>query len=98
MHHSERAFRAHATGPQVKRRAGLTGSCSRGAGFGKGEKEGSKELPGQKESKCLLSLLPRHGVHREVYLLFYTAVKRVFVGVFVGVFPMLPCNIVTWTE
>ena len=30
-----------------------------------GEKEGSKGLPGHNFSKCLLSLLPRHGVHRE---------------------------------
>ena len=31
----------------------------------RGEKEGSKGLPGQNFSKCLLSLLPRHGVHRD---------------------------------
>ena len=66
MHQSERAFRAHATGPQVKRRAGLTGSCCRGAGHDEGEKEGSKGLPGQNFSKGLYSLLPRHGVHRDV--------------------------------
>jgi hypothetical protein len=47
VHHSEKAFRAHATGPQVKRRAGLTGSCCRGAGHKEGEKEGSKRLPAQ---------------------------------------------------
>ena len=41
-----------------------TGSCCRGAGHEEGEKEGSKGLPGQSFSKCLLSLLPRHGVHR----------------------------------
>ena len=29
-----------------------------------GEKEGSKGLPGQNFSKCLLSLFFRHGVHR----------------------------------
>jgi hypothetical protein len=64
VHQSERAFRAHATGPQVKRRAGLTGSYCRGAGHEEGEKEGSKGLPGQNSSKGLYSLLPRHGVHR----------------------------------
>ena len=64
MHQSERAFRAHATGPQLKRRAGRTGSCCRGAGHDEGEKDGSKGLPGQNFSKGLYSLLPRHGVHR----------------------------------
>ena len=64
MHHSERAFRAHATGQQVRRWAGLTGSCCRGAGHDEGEKEGSKGLPGQNFSKGLFSLLPRHGVQR----------------------------------
>ena len=42
MHHSERAFRAHEKGQQVRRRAGLTGSCCRGAGHDEGEKDGSK--------------------------------------------------------
>ena len=65
MHQSERAFRAHAKGQQVRRRAGLTGSCCRGAGHDEGEKDGSKGLPGQNFSKGLLSLLPRHGVHRD---------------------------------
>ena len=64
MHQSERAFWAHATGPQLKRRAGLTGSCCRGAGHDEGEKDGSKGLPGQNFSKGLLSLFTRHGVHR----------------------------------
>ena len=64
MHQSERAFRAHATGPQLKRRAGRTGSCCRGAGHDEGEKDGSKGLPGQNFSKGLLSLFTRHGVHR----------------------------------
>ena len=60
-------------------RKGVQGSCKRAAsqaaGRGyrivlqrsrprRGEKEGSKGLPGQNFSKCLLSLLPRHGVHR----------------------------------
>ena len=47
MYQSERAFYAHATGPQVKRRAGLTGSCCRGSGHDEGKKEGSKGLPGR---------------------------------------------------
>ena len=64
MHQSERAFRAHATGPQVKRWEGLTGSCCRGAGYDEGKKYGSKGLPGQNFSKGLLSLFTRHGVHR----------------------------------
>ena len=64
MHQSERAFRAHAKGQQVRRRAGLTGSCCRGAGHDEGGKDGSKGLPGQNFSKGLLSLFTRHGVHR----------------------------------
>ena len=63
-------------------RKGVLGSCNRpasqaagrayrivlcrGAGHEEGEKEGSKGLPRQNFSKCLLSLLPRHGVHREL--------------------------------
>ena len=66
MHQSERVFRAHAKGQQVRRRAGLTVSCCRGAGHDEGEREGSKGLPGQNSSKCLYSLFTRHGVHREV--------------------------------
>ena len=61
-------------------RKGVQGSCKRAASQAagrahrivlqrsrprRGEKEGSKGLPGQNLSKCLLSLLPRHGVHRE---------------------------------
>ena len=60
-------------------RKGVQGSCKRAASQAagrahrivlqrsrprRGEKEGSKGLPGQNFSKCLLSLLPRHGVHR----------------------------------
>ena len=47
MHQSERAFRAHATGPQVKRRAGLTGSCCRGAGHDEGRKRVRKGFQGR---------------------------------------------------
>ena len=60
-------------------RKGVQGSCNRAASQAagrayrivlqrsrprRGEKEGSKGLPGQNFSKGLLSLLPRHGVHR----------------------------------
>ena len=38
MHQSERVFRAHAKGQQVRRRAGLTGTCCRGAGHDEGRK------------------------------------------------------------
>ena len=56
MHRSERAFWAHATTPQVKRWAGLTGSCCRGAGHEEGEKEGSRGLPRQRFSKSTLCI------------------------------------------
>ena len=60
-------------------RKGVQGSCNRAATQAagrayrlvlqrsrprRGEKDGSKGLPGQNFSKGLLSLLPRHGVHR----------------------------------
>ena len=41
---------------------------TRGAGHEEGEKEGSKGLPGHNFYKCLLSLLPRHGVHRDAHM------------------------------
>ena len=65
-------------------RKGVQGSCKRAASQAAGrahrivlqrsrprrggEKEGSKGLPGQNFSKCLLSLLPRHGVHRDRFI------------------------------
>jgi hypothetical protein len=47
VHQSERAFRAHATGPQLKRRAGLTGSCCRGAGHAEVRKRVRKGFQGR---------------------------------------------------
>ena len=47
MHQSERAFRAHAKGQQVRRRAGLTGSCCRGAGHDEGRKRVRKGFQGR---------------------------------------------------
>ena len=62
-------------------RKGVQGSCKRAASQAagrayrivlqrsrprRGEKEGSKGLPGQNFSKGLFSLLPRHGVHRDI--------------------------------
>ena len=44
----------------------------------RGEKEGSKGLPGQNFSKCLLSLLPRHGVHRVFFMIVPTARNEAF--------------------
>jgi hypothetical protein len=61
-------------------RKGVQGSCKRAASQAagrayrivlqrsrprRGEKEGSKGLPGQNFSKGLFSLFTRHGVHRE---------------------------------
>jgi hypothetical protein len=53
-----RAFWAHATGPQVKRRAGLTGSCCRGAGHEEEEKKGSKGLPRQDILSAFIRFCP----------------------------------------
>ena len=47
MHQSERVFRAHAKGQQVRRRAGLTGSCCRGAGHDEGRKRVRKGFQGR---------------------------------------------------
>jgi hypothetical protein len=67
VHQSERAFRAHATGPQVKRRAGLTGSCCRGAGHDEGEKEGSKGLPGRNSLSPLFAFFAWAVLHSDLF-------------------------------
>ena len=55
MHQSERAFRAHAKGQQVRRRAGLTGSCCRGAGHDEGRKRVRKGFLGRNSLRPLFA-------------------------------------------
>ena len=77
MHQSERVFRAYAKGQEVRRRAGLTGSCCRGAGHDEGKKEGSKGLPGRNSLSPLFAFSVWAVLHSEhVFRDFFVEICR----------------------